>query len=100
MPKEITESEARALAASGFWLTISPREIATFQMETWRLCMPFKIFHEALEKALGRPVFTHERGLNYEGLRQELRGERPTPSFADILNLIPREKRILVMLGD
>ena len=33
----------------------------------------FGKFHEGLEKLVGRPVFTHEMGLNYEGLKEEAR---------------------------
>ncbi|MHC4864614.1 MAG: DUF7736 domain-containing protein [Planctomycetota bacterium] len=96
MGDQITKTQALSLYGSGFWKGMSNKEIAMFQMETERLCMPFDVFHAAIEAALGRPVWTHEFGLNRDGLLQELRGERTAPSFAEILDLIPENKRILV----
>lgn len=61
--------------------------------------MPFQVFHEAIEKALGRPVFTHEFGLNREGLQKEFLGEIDPPTFEECINLIPKEKRLIVMVG-
>ncbi len=60
--------------------------------------MPFDVFHKAIEEALGRPVWTHEFGLNWDGLWLELMGEADRPSnLADILALIPEDKRVLVV---
>ena len=92
----MTKEEAIALGETKFWEKMTPREIATFQMYEDKLCMPFDVFHKAIEEALGRPVWTHEFGLNREGLRKELTGDAPAPSMEDILNLIPAEKRIVV----
>jgi hypothetical protein len=94
----LTEAQAVALYDSGFWKQLSPREIAEFQMFTSRLCMPFEVFHEAIEKTLGRSVWTHDFGLNQAGLQAELRGELPAPSFAEIFALIPADKRVLVVV--
>jgi len=69
-----------------------------FQLFEDRLCMPFAVFHEAMEKALERPVFTHEFALNYDGLCRELLGEQPAPTFEEIMDLIPAEKRVLLVL--
>lgn len=72
------------------------RQIAEFQIEQDRLCMPFSVFHEAIEKTLGRPVYTHEF-VNSEGLRKELYGEKPAPTFEEILDLIPKDKHVLII---
>ncbi|HET9893260.1 MAG TPA: hypothetical protein VFQ42_22470 [Mycobacterium sp.] len=85
---EITAEQAIALANAGWWRNREPREVALFQMHVKRLCMPFDVFHAALESALGRPVWTHELGLDWDGLLAELRGDRPAPSFEDILGLL------------
>ena len=77
---------------------MTPREIAEFQMEQDRLCVPFDVFHKAIEDALGRPVYTHEFGLNRDGLRKELNGEKESPTLEEIINLIPENKRILIQL--
>ena len=96
----LSKEQAIKLGESRFWEDMSYKEIAKFQMNERMLCMPFGVFHEALEKTLGRPVFTHELGLNYEGLLKEINGEVETPSFEDVMNLIPAEKRIIVLIGD
>ena len=92
----MTKEQAVELYDSKFWKKMTHRDRAVFQMNEPRLCMPFEVFQEAIEKALGRPVFTHEFGLNYNGLLKELMNGAPAPSFAEIVNLIPAEKRILV----
>lgn len=94
----MTEAQAIELANSKFWERMTHAEIAKFQMFEERLCMPFNVFHEALEKTLGRPVWTHEFGLNLDGLKKELLGEAPAPTFADIVNLIPEDKRVIVVV--
>lgn len=94
----LTKEQAIALAESGFWEPMSYLERATFQLLERRLCMPFGVFHEAMEKALGRPVFTHEFGLNYNGLVRELLEGKPAPTFAEILDMIPADKRIVLTL--
>jgi hypothetical protein len=94
---ELTKEQAIELADSRFWIDMSYRDKAMFQMFEPLLCMPFNIFHEAVEKTLGRPVFTHEFGLNYEGLQQELLGNVPAPSFEEVLALIPADKRVIVL---
>lgn len=76
------------------------RQRAEFQMMQDILCMPFGAFHEAIETTLGRPVFTHEFGLNWEGLKNELFNGAPAPSFDEIINLIPEGKRVLIFAPD
>lgn len=96
--KSIGRDAAIALFDSGWWKGKSAREIAEFQMHTEELAVPFDVFHKAMEESLGRPVWTHEFGLDYEGLRKELMGERVAPSFASIVGLIPREKLLVVQV--
>ena len=98
--KSIGREAALALVDKKWWEGKSFREIAEFQMSTAELCMPFDKFQEAVEKTLGRPVFTHEFGMNVEGLWKELFENGEAPSFEEILNMIPEEKRIVVMAGD
>lgn len=94
---KITKEIAIKLANSKFWEEMSHEQIAKFQMFEPLLCMPFGIFHEAMEKTLGRPVYTHEFGLNADGLKKELMGESPTPSLEEIINLIPKEKLVILV---
>jgi hypothetical protein len=92
----MTKEQAIALGESKFWEGMTHRQIAEFQMCEEKLCMPFSVFHEAVEKTLRRPVFTHEFGLNYQGLKNEFFNGKTAPTLEDIINLIPEEKRIIV----
>lgn len=42
-----------------------------------QLTVPFPMVHKRIEALVGRPVYTHEIGLNYEGLQAEAEGPRP-----------------------
>lgn len=94
----MTKEEAVKLYESKFWEGMNHQERAEFQLFESRLCMPIGVFHEAIEKALDRPVWTHEfASSNIESLRSEFLGDRPAPSFMDIVDLIPKEKRLIVV---
>lgn len=92
----MTREQAVKLCESNWWIGKEPMDLAMFQMFEDRLCMPFDIFHAAIEKALGRPVWTHEFGLNHDGLKKELLGEKPMPTMQQILELIPADKRLVI----
>ena len=96
--EDMTKEEAIALAESKFWETMSYRKRAVFQINEKRLCMPFDVFHEAVEKTIGRPVYTHEFGLNHDGIKKEINGEGVAPTLEEIINMIPAEKRIIVAI--
>jgi hypothetical protein len=100
LPQSIGRPRAIALAESAWWHGRPAREVAKFQLFTRELCMPFPIFHHALEEALGRPVWLHEFGFNYDGLVQEVLGERDAPSWDEIVALIPAEQRCVMALAD
>jgi hypothetical protein len=94
---ELTEEQALGLYGARFWEGMSDRDVAMFQMHTERLCMPFDVLHGAVERTLGRPVFSHEFGsAGAEQIRAELDGTAPPPTFEEILNLIPAEKRVVI----
>ena len=95
--KNIGKEAALKLCESKWWEGLGPREIVDFQLNTAELCMPFDLFHEAVEKALGRPVYTHEFGVNYDGLVAEFYGDQSAPTFDQILAMIPVDKRIFVV---
>ena len=98
--QSIGRSRAIALFESRWWLTRSTREIAKFQLFTVELCLPFSIFHRALEDVLGRPIWIHEFGLNLEALVQEFLDERDAPTLAEILQLLPQDKAHHVFLEE
>ena len=95
--KQLTKEQAIAFAENKCYENMTYRQIAEFQMEQDKLCMPFDVFHEAIEKTLDRPVFTHEFAFREE-LRKELYGEKEPPTFEEICALIPQEKLIVIKL--
>jgi len=94
----MTKEEAGILYESKFWEKMDFLSRAKFQLFEERLCMPFAIFHEAVEKSLGRSVWTHEFAYP-ESLRRELIGDKDAPTMDEIINLIPEEKRIVVVIN-
>ncbi len=93
----MTEKQAIALAESEFWKDMTLEDRAKFQLFQERLCMPFGVFHEAVEKLLGRGVWTHEFA-NQKALQQEYLGERKAPSMQEIIEMIPADKRVIVLV--
>ena len=93
---QFTREQALAFFGAKIWEAMSYEERAKLQMVQERLCMPFEVFHEAIEKHLGRAVYTHEFGLNREGLMKEVFEGAPHPTFDEIINLIPEDKRIII----
>ena len=57
--------------------------------------MPFDIFHDAMEKMLTRPVFSHEFGYK-DSLIKEYLGEKDPPTLDEIIRLIPNEKTLVI----
>jgi len=94
----MTKEQAIKLAESKFWENMELKDIAKFQLFEEKLCMPFGVFHNAIEKTLDRPVFTHEFGLNVEDLKKELLKEKPMPTIEEIINLIPKDKQIIFLI--
>ncbi len=96
----IGREKALALVAAKHWEGMTHRERAEFQINVDELTMPFDVFQEAVEKTLGRPVFTHEFGsAGRLQIVAELFGNAPAPSLEDILNLIPADKRVVIEMG-
>ena len=93
----MTKKQALVLYKTKFWKDLTNKEIVKFQLFEKKLCMPFGVFHKAIENVLKRPVYTHEFGFNYEGLRKEFLGKEKPPTMKEIIELIPEEKRIIVI---
>jgi hypothetical protein len=92
----MTRQEAIEMAESGWWKDKSACEIVEFQLFEDRLCMDFGAFHSAVEQVLGRTGWTHEFAFA-DGLRQEYLKTRPAPTMQEITELIPEEKRIVIV---
>jgi hypothetical protein len=93
----MTREQAVALYESKFWEPMTALARALLQLQEPRLCMPFDVFHQAVEEALGRSVWTHEFARG-EQLLRELLGDRPAPTFGEIVGLIPEAKRLIVVV--
>ena len=95
--KQLTKKQAIELSESKVLETWTDEQIVRFQLFQEKLCMDFSAFHKSLEAVLDRPVFTHEFGMNYNGIVLEYLGEKEAPTFDEIIELIPEEKRIIIM---
>jgi hypothetical protein len=76
LPKENVSKLINAMRKYGenyWWESKEPVQIAMYQVFEPILMTDFSVYHEGLERLVGRPVFTHEMGLNAEGLREEAR---------------------------
>lgn len=95
--KQITREQAIEMSKNNWWTGLPEEAVVVFQLFQDRLALPFEEFHRCLEVSLGRPVYTHEM-VNLDGLQKEFLGDRPAPTFQEILDLIPEEKRIVVVI--
>lgn len=93
----IGKEAAIALAATRWWKGKSAREIAERQLFTKELCCPFDVFHEAVEQCLGRGVWTHEFGLNYDGIVAEFLGTKPPPTMGQIIDMLPANVPVVLV---
>lgn len=96
----MTKEEALAKGTTRWWEGKTAREVVAFQLYEHRLCMPFDLFHKAVEEALGRPVWTHEFGLNHDGLKAEFEGKRGPASMKEIIGQLPHDKLIVLLAED
>lgn len=97
--KQLTKEQAIKFAKSEVWKEWTDHQIVEFQLFQNKLCMDFSVFHKAIEKVLGRPVFMHELLFrsNKKNIEKEFLGEKEKPTFKDITNLIPEEKRLIIL---
>jgi len=92
--EQLTKEQAIEFAQSGKWKDWPDKELVGFQLFQDRLCIDFSYFHAKIEKVLGRPVFTHEF-ISKDSLIKEYLGDKPIPTFDEIMNLIPKDKRLI-----
>ena len=95
--KQLTGKQAIAFDKSKVWEDWTDEQIVRLQLFQDVLCVPFDKFKEALSSVLGRPVYTHEF-TSSESLVKEYLGENTPPTFEEIVNMIPEDKRILIEL--
>ena len=76
LPKKNVDNLRTAMQKYGenyWWDSKDSVQVAMYQIFENFLMVDFSLFHEGLEKLVGRPVWTHELGLNVEGIRDEAR---------------------------
>lgn len=95
MHAPLTREQAIALYDTGFWESLAYVERAHFQLSEERLCMPFDVFIEAVERALGRPIRVGEL-LDSRGLLAELTGAQRPMGVDELLSRLPADKRVLL----
>ena len=91
----MTRQQAIDLHSTKWWEKATHEEIARFQIGE-RMCCEWSVFHKAVEKTLGRSVYSHEFGFNWLGLRKELLEGGPAPTMEEIIEMIPPDKVILI----
>jgi len=97
MGKELSEKDALKIFHSKVWKEWTHEEIVRFQLFEERLCVPFHLYHKAIEKVLDRNVWTHEF-VYLKRLQEEYLGKRKKPTIQDNINLLPKDNQIILNL--
>ena len=58
--KQLTKAKAQKMYDDKEWKDWSDKQIVDFQLYQKKLCMEWTVFHGAVERILGRPVYTYE----------------------------------------
>ena len=99
MEQQITKGQAIEMYDSSWWDGLPDRDVVKVQLFSQYLCMPFNEFHRRLSLVLGRDVYTHEFAYP-DNLRHEFLGNTAAPTFEQILGLIQKDKRVLIVMRD
>lgn len=89
--KQFSEEEAKAISASRVWAEWTDVQILRLQLFQDRLCVPFGKYHAALERCLGRPVYTHTMEFDKKKLVREFLSIAEVPSPEELMKLIPKD---------
>jgi hypothetical protein len=99
MRKENIKKTKAKYGKNHWWASKDPKELFWGQINEPILIIDFGKFHEAAEKALGRPVWSHEFARP-DVLIQEYQGKIPKANFADVMDKIPEGKKIITVVHD
>lgn len=94
--QQLTKEQAKRFYDSKVWESWTDRQIVEFQLFQKKLAVPFSRFHAAMEKVLSRPVYTSEFAFA-DLLKQEFLGDKEPPTLQEIMELIPKDKRIIIV---
>lgn len=95
--KQLTRKQAIKFYKSEIWKDMTDDDLVKMQLFQKRLSMPFSIFHEAITRVLNRDVYTHEFA-DSKTLQLEYLGEKEPPTLEEIMDIIPKEKRIFIQI--
>lgn len=90
----LTKENAVALVETKFWEQMTPYQIASFQLFQSRLCMPFDVFHGAVDD-FAPGCSTISFGLLVPELQKAVRGDKGPPTLQEILDSVPESVRHL-----
>lgn len=97
MTTQLNKEQALAFANRKAWEQMSLAKRAAFQLRQERLCMPFDVFHEAVEETMGRPVYTHEFS-NPQRLIDEIGGKVEAPSLEELIAMITDVTKFAILI--
>nr|WP_302577878.1 hypothetical protein [Methanobrevibacter arboriphilus] len=63
--EQFTKEKSINYAESKKWEKLSLQQRARIGMHHKKLCIPFNKLHEAVEKTMNRPVYTHEFATDF-----------------------------------
>jgi hypothetical protein len=89
--KQLSKEQAHAVFQSKIWETWSDIQLLRIQLFQEHLCMPFGRYHRALERHLGRPVYTTSLDYQKDKLIKEVLGTSEVPTSHELYALIPAE---------
>jgi len=97
---QLTEAQAIEFAESEAWREWTPEQRGAFQLFQELMCLPWEVFHEGIEAALGRPVWTHEFA-RADDLRMEWKGlvgpQTTQDVFDALVDIAPDGAEIIVI---
>jgi hypothetical protein len=97
--EQMTKEEAIAFCDSEKWKEMTSEQIVQLQLYQKLLCVPFDVFHGAVEAVLKRPVWTHEFA-NIKSMQEEFEGKRPKATMDDIMDKIPEHLKVCTVVHD
>jgi hypothetical protein len=95
--EQMTREQAIKFYESNIWEEWTHEQIVRLQLFQDRLCVTLDRYQEALFNVFGRGIYSHELAEgNRKNLILEYLGEKDSPTFDEIMNLIPFEKRMIL----
>ncbi len=95
--KQITKIQALNIFHNEKWKRWTDYQKVKFQLYQDRLCMPYTEFRKALTVVFGRSIWSHElSSSNINSMIKEFEKKRKAPTFTEILELIPKDKAIVI----